>query len=690
MMAHDAEPPPRATHRTTLLMGAALVGMVLMVEGVVSWYALLSSLHDGLRATIVIVPPALAGLWLVKWLRLDSLPLRWHLILGAALGVGAFSILTLALGLLGVLQRPVWIAILLLLALAGAARLRSIFDPQTNAIAAPIDNPPSRRRWPYLWLVACPFAVLALLAAANAPGLIWQEEGFGYDVLEYHLQVPKEYYELGHIGYLPHNVYANFPSAVEMLYLVAMIVHGDTLDIGSTANMIHLLLGALTVAAAWSTAREWSPRAGVVGGVVFASAGWLAYLSGLAFVENGMLFFAMTGAGLLLRSLRLNAPGNTTAEETAPLGKCGLIAAAGLSTGFACGCKYTALPLIALPLAVLIVVGTRQTIKRRLFRAGLFIAATLLALSPWLAKNTMFTGNPVFPLANSIFKATPDGWGEAETQRWDHGHSVADNERGLNRRLHVAWSRTIGDPLQRIGPSIVLIALAGLLRRRRDRIDAALIIMLILQLAVWLLATHLFARFAVVLLIPLAMLCARAVIGSISRLRATVVAGAVIIGAGWNLYFAVTLHGQESFGGAPASLIYDGAVPGYEFFHSVNHKLPDDARILLIGEARAFYFQRRADYCVTFNRNPFFVAIQSAQSPSDVLAWLREKQYTHLLVNWSELRRLATTYGLSPSITPPELRAVFRDLTSIGVKRVQAWPADPSIESYVELFEIPR
>lgn len=690
MMVRELEPAPQASHRRTLLMGTALLGVVLIVEGVVSWYAMLSSLHDGLRAAIVMAPPALAGLWLVRWLRLESLPLRWHLILGAALGLGTFSILTLTLGLLGVLQRSVWIGLLLLLSLAGVARLRSLSDPQAKAIATPIDNPPSRRRRPYLWLVACPFAALALLAAANAPGLIWQEEGFGYDVLEYHLQVPKEYYQLGHIGYLPHNVYANFPSAVEMLYLVAMIVHADTLDIGTTANMIHLLLGALTIAAAWATAREWSPRAGVVGGVVMASAGWPAYLSGLAFVENGMLFFAMTGAGLLLRSLRLRAPGNATAEDAAPLGQCGLIAVAGLSTGFASGCKYTALPLIALPLTVLVVVGAHEAGKRRIADACLFIAATLLALSPWLAKNMLFTGNPVFPLANSVFKATPDGWGDAETRQWDLGHSITDTQRELSRCLQVAWSRTIGDPLQRIGPGIVLIALVGLLRRCRDRIDAALIIMLIMQLAVWLFATHLFARFAVVLLIPLVLLCARAVIGSISRLRATVVASTVIIGAGWNLYFAATLHGQESFGGAPASLIYDGAVPGYEFFHTVNHELPDDARILLVGEARAFYFRPRADYCVTFNRNLFLVAIQSAQSPSDVLAWLREKRYTHLLLNWSELRRLAATYGLSPSITAPELRTVVRALMEIGVKRVQAWPADPSIESYVELFEIPR
>ena len=98
----------------------------------------------------------------------------------------------------------------------------------------------------HLWLVAAPFVSLALLAASDAPGFIWQEEGFGYDVLEYHLQVPKEYLQEGRIQYLPHNVYANFPANVEMLYLLAMIVLDDVYDVGIVANMIHLMLAALT------------------------------------------------------------------------------------------------------------------------------------------------------------------------------------------------------------------------------------------------------------------------------------------------------------------------------------------------------------------------------------------------------------------------------------------------------------
>ena len=48
-----------------------------------------------------------------------------------------------------------------------------------------------------------------------------------FDVLEYHLEGPREYFQSGRIGYLPHNVYTNMPFNVEMLHLLAMEVMGD-------------------------------------------------------------------------------------------------------------------------------------------------------------------------------------------------------------------------------------------------------------------------------------------------------------------------------------------------------------------------------------------------------------------------------------------------------------------------------
>ena len=49
----------------------------------------------------------------------------------------------------------------------------------------------------------------------------------GYDVVEYHLQVPREWLELGRITPLHHNVFSFFPFNVEdsQITLLAMNLH---------------------------------------------------------------------------------------------------------------------------------------------------------------------------------------------------------------------------------------------------------------------------------------------------------------------------------------------------------------------------------------------------------------------------------------------------------------------------------
>lgn len=692
----------RLNHTVAIIfLGLALLGV-----GASSRYALLTVLLDGVGAAIIMVPAMLAGLWLVPLLlresplapRFDMMPLRWHLLLGTALGLGGISLLILMLGLIGFLQRPLWIAILFVLAVAGVVRLRiliragSAYDRPPRARAWGSD--PQVRWWACLWLLACPFAVLALLAASTAPGLIRQEEGFGYDVLEYHLQLPKEYVQAGRIEYIPHNVYGNFPANVEMLYLLAMIVHDNISDVGVTANTIHLMFALLAVFAAWVAGREWSPGAGIVCAVILATGGWLTYLCGLAYVENGMLFFGMTATALLLRHVRLRADNEEGDEPddkpNATAGPWRSVAAAGVVAGLACGCKYTALPLIAAPLAFATLLQSGCSIRRRIVEGFVFAAATFVTFAPWIIKNQVMTGNPVFPLVNSVFKASPPGWGEEETAGWDRGHSLRVEERTLSGRLGPAWDHILWDKYQRFGPAIFVVALGGLIRRRRDGVDRLLMIVLLAQVGTWMFGTHLFARFAVVLLIPLALLSGRALHGSDSPVRLWTLIVALLAGSCWNFAHTARLHRREAPGDVPASLIYDGMLPGFEYFRAVNHDLPPDAKILLIGDAKPFYFQRDVDYCVTFNRNPFLVAVQAAKTPQDVLHWLAERGYSHVLVNWTEVRRLTSTYGLSPATDERKLKETFDRLSAAGMPPFREFRHPITGGRYVDLYEVPR
>ncbi len=669
-------------------------------------HALLTFLFDGVMALALVVSICGGGIWLVSLLRLGPMPRRWRILLGAALGLGLIAVLVLVLGLCGVMTRSVWIAILAISAVGGVAacgrssRSRVPHSSRSDGWGTDVGmtNSPSPTLRPeakdgapphpartthgrFLWLLTIPFAISALLVAAQAPGYLWQEEGYGYDTLEYHLQCPKEYFDSGRIAYLPHNVYANFPAGVEMLYLLCMIILDDSIGAAVTANYVHAMLAFLTVGAAWLAGREWSPRAGIVSGLSVGTTGWLVYLSGLAYVENGMLFFGTMSLAALLRALRSSTKHSLK-----------WIAVSGVLCGFACGCKYIAVAMFAGPLTVacFLIAGTSFADRTR--GAAVFLGAALIAFSPWLIKNTAMTGNPVFPLADSVFQASPPGWDDATRARWNASHVAAADERSIAARFRMLWRRFVLDDDERpthgdrrAGFLVVGLGLVGLWRRRRDRVDVLLVAIIVLQALIWLFMTHLFARFAVVLLVPLSLLAGRAVLRPGGPQGVTLLVLIVIAGAAWNFKHVRRMIAREAQSRGMAAWIYKGDLPGYEYFKVVNEQLPPDAHVLLVGDAKAFYFRRRVDYCVVYNRNPFVEAIRAAQTESDVLNWLRKQGYTHILVNWLEVDRLRRTTYRYPAEIASEL---FERLGKGGLNRTRVFALPGSNRRYVELYEV--
>jgi len=250
-------------------------------------FSLASAVFDGGLALLVVAPPCALGFALTRAVTGSALEPRWQVLLGSAFGLGGTSLMMLSLGLIGALNRPVVIAIYAAMVagsfaiLASHAVFRRAARPESSGgrgespdSSGSADQEPSRGLKPaarksgvpcavgvdhtlhreagsqvsaWWWLALVPFLILAAHAAAQAPGFIWREEGFGYDVLEYHLQVPREFVESGRVAYLPHNVYAMFPLDVEMLYAAAMLIRGDAIEAAVAANFIHLLLGALAV-----------------------------------------------------------------------------------------------------------------------------------------------------------------------------------------------------------------------------------------------------------------------------------------------------------------------------------------------------------------------------------------------------------------------------------------------------------
>ena len=207
----------------------------------------------------------------------------------------------------------------------------------------------------------------------------------------------------------------------------------------------------------------------------------------------------------------------------------------------------------------------------------------------------------------------------------------------------------------------------------------------------WLTVTHLYARFAVPMLIPLILLAGRATISRCMSLRSPF-AIVLFVGAVLNSFFAYQLYARhterdgERFNLEGATHAFtDGLLDSEAHVGYVNSELPVDAHVLLVGDARAFYFQRRCDYCVVFNRNPFAEAVEDASSPEAVLDWLRKRGYTHVLVHYSEMQRLRGSYGFWESITP----SLFEQLVDAGLKGVAQFAVNDGANVYAVMYEVP-
>jgi hypothetical protein len=203
-----------------------------------------------------------------------------------------------------------------------------------------------RARW--LWL-ALPFVVAILLAAMLPPR--------DFDVCEYHLQAPKEFFQHGKIRFLPHNVYANMAMGTEMLSLLSMVIAGNWWRgalAGKTVIAAFTPLCALGLFAAGR--RFYSTAAGVVAALVYISIPWVVSVSGAGLVVGASACYLFLAVYALLLSGTLRSTVPPPLRLTRPM-ETACVALGGYFAGAAVATKYPAALFVLLPLAILAFIG---------------------------------------------------------------------------------------------------------------------------------------------------------------------------------------------------------------------------------------------------------------------------------------------------------------------------------------------
>lgn len=590
-------------------------------------------------------------------------------VFSTAVGLNVLSTYVLLVGLLGLLQSLLVFAVpvALVLAAAGWLRFRRPSEPgrvgpksgrHAPALKRTVssvtkedvaeESLPLSPRW--LWL-AVPFVLLILLGGMLPP--------VDFDVREYHLQVPKEFYQQGRIGFLPHNVYGNMAMGTEMLSLLAMALSGDWWQGALAGKTVIALFAPLTALGLLAAGRRFfSPTVGLLAALVYLSIPWVAYVSTAGLVEGAAACYLLLAvyAVLLWRD-----------PQAASTGR---LLLAGYLAGSAVATKYPAALFVLAPLTIWVAwantnsePGRAGPMPRRyapaLRRVGLFLLAAAVACSLWFGKNWALTGNPTYPLLYKVFGGTT--WTPEKDRQWNRVHLPHEFSLG---RLASDLTR-VGLSSEWLSPLLVPLAALALVTRRNRRLLLALLAYSAYVIVVWWLFTHRIDRFWIPIL-PLVALMAG-------------------VGAGWTTHRAwrITLVSWLVVALAVNFLMAGSGGPGRSnrYFVSLDRLRDDplrvdawhrhfntyalDGRLLLVGDAEVFDLKMPVLYSTCFD-DSLFEQLVKGQTPEAIQAGLTSRGITHLFVNWGEIARYRNSgYGFTEFVQP----AIFDRLVEQGILR---------------------
>jgi 4-amino-4-deoxy-L-arabinose transferase-like glycosyltransferase len=682
--------------RWDLLLHYLLLPDELVVQwlGVPPEYTILDRLPVIAGAAAILGIAGLAGWLLMRLLGACAGLTRLEvLVFSLGAGLNVVSLYTLAVGLAGQLQQPAAFAAPAVAVIAIAAMVvwfqsrsgRSESDlPKASTGGMSLST-----RW--LWLAA-PIVAVVLLGGMLPPA--------DFDVREYHLQAPKEFYQLGRIEFLPHNVYANMPLGAELLSLPAMAILGDwwfgALS-GKTLIAAFLPLTALTLYAAGR--RLVSTSAGIVASLVYLSVPGLGIISVSGLIEGALAFY------LLLALYAVVLP-------SAALPR---LLLAGFLAGAAVACKYPALVFVVLPLAAFVAssawrkhsagnpqadpLSIQETVRLKetavvipgpapteaanpakkerakdrwgnlsrlsLSHSAIFLIAASIACGPWLLKNAVLTGNPVYPLMFSVFDGetrTPE-----KNAQWQRAHSPP------NYRLQDLLNR-LADLLLRgdlVSPILVPLAALAVIRRRRHPLVIALAAYLAFLFGAWWLLTHRIERFFVPAL-PIAALLAGIGAERLVTLgwRKSLV-GLLIFALAANLILISSPEGYAAAPGSPAAFVRYFAsldrlrnsperIDPWHIY--LNQQAPRDSVVLLVGDAAVFDLRMPIHYNSVFD-SCVFEQLATGRSSEQVHDALAQHGITYVYVDWGDIRRYRSlgNYDFTPFVQPELFQKLVAD-----------------------------
>jgi hypothetical protein len=285
-----------------------------------------------------------------------------------------------------------------------------------------------------------------------------------------------------------------------------------------------------------------------------------------------------------------------------------------------------------------------------------FSLGVLLVMAPWLAKNVVDTGNPVYPLGYRVFGGRD--WDEARERQWTNAHGP----RPISAKALRDSILDVAGRSDWMSPALMALAPLAFLRRGSRRVALTLGAYVVYLFATWWLLTHRLDRFWLPLLPALAVLAGLGADWTRSRawtsLLAFVLTVSIVTSAAHSTTALVALN---DWTGDLNKLRAEVPRMANEPLARLDAALPAGARPLLVGQAQAFHMNHPVVYNTVFDRDTF-ESIDRGRTPEEVRDELARRGITHVYVDWSEVARYRSpgNYGFTDYVTPDRFDRLVR------------------------------
>jgi len=555
--------------------------------------------------------------------------------LSISTGLGIMAVLVFLAGAIGAVYIWPFRILTLVPALLGAYRIGTTVAPGTAKKLgfSVLPNP-----------LSLGIAVLLGLSFIAAWIPTWN-----YDSLLYHIAVPK-FYMLAHkIYYVRDFMPADYPLNGEMLFMLAMVVKDDTVaQLVSYFMAVWLVLGVFVF-----SRRFYSYRAGVISVALLLTIS--VFINKVPVNNNDTVLALFTMAAVYALVAWWETRRN------------GWFYLSGFMLGVTAGSKYSGfftLFFVGL-LAIVLLVTTKKkepgAVAGTVKTVGVFAMAAFVGVGPWLVKNYLFTGNPVYPMLISVFGGRD--WMAPATRVFQNtvrnANFVATGALG---NLAVLWQLTIRKPVEMtIGPA--LVAFLPFAFKRNRILKGSVFIPLLAAagfLIPWALLLAQVARFAIPGIVLLIIVVAAGIDRFVGGKRVPGAMIALMLGVAvlantfvlvvdqykaFEIGLALTSHRQFTQRNTLARM------SGF-----INGRIPADKKIAMVIDNRAYYLNKRPLLMLNPLNNGRIDQI-NIKSPDQLMHIFKDEKVDYVFAT-DEIRRY--TYAL-PKTSP--FSVVYRPMT---------------------------